>query len=505
MKPSRRQLLQLTATAAAAASPAVGKPAKRRTLYYNDARHYSLFVFEPPMRLEDAWRPIDEVAGTAVDTFVYGVERGDGLFYPSKVGMRFGADIQPFTLSAYWRVWRNMQSLMDRGLDPLEVLRDRARAKGLDFFASIRMASHGGMNPKFKVTEGGRGLAHPELREHQFAVLEELVTRYGVDGIELDFAAAPGGMPPIVRKEEAKAFTPVLTEYTGRIARMARARRGKPCHVAARVYPAEAMCLAQGMDVRAWLRSNIVDSVTPMLYADFNLDPDMPFDWLTSEAKATNAAVYPMLQPYARDEATGSAVRIAPAPEVMRAAAANYWDRGADGLYTWFMNWPLGNAERRMLTELGDPDLIRRETKRYVLRRRSKQATELGYGAALPVEIPSANPDRAYPIRFHVADDAATTQPREVVLRILVTNLVTADEFPVKLNGQSLAGEPVARSAGNPVSPYSALWLDFRLRQIRPRRGENLLEVSLDRRPAQLQGGVTVEQVELVIDYGTYA
>ena len=39
-----------------------------------------LFAMEPPMTLEDAWRPIDDVAGTNVDTFVYMVERGDGLF-----------------------------------------------------------------------------------------------------------------------------------------------------------------------------------------------------------------------------------------------------------------------------------------------------------------------------------------------------------------------------------------------------------------------------------------
>ena len=29
---------------------------KKRTLYFNDARHYYLYVFEPPMTLEDAWR-----------------------------------------------------------------------------------------------------------------------------------------------------------------------------------------------------------------------------------------------------------------------------------------------------------------------------------------------------------------------------------------------------------------------------------------------------------------
>ena len=45
---------------------------QRRTFYYNDARHYYLFIFEPPMQMEDAWLAVDEVAGTAVDSFVYG-------------------------------------------------------------------------------------------------------------------------------------------------------------------------------------------------------------------------------------------------------------------------------------------------------------------------------------------------------------------------------------------------------------------------------------------------
>ena len=97
------------------------------------------------MTLEDAWRPIDDVAGTNVDTFVYMVERGDGLFCelhrpiippqwqlkvaalsdPSEVGGQFGSDIQPFEQVAYWRAWHNMKSLEQRGLDPLRVLVDR--------------------------------------------------------------------------------------------------------------------------------------------------------------------------------------------------------------------------------------------------------------------------------------------------------------------------------------------------------------------------------------------
>ena len=31
---------------------------RRRTIYFNDARHYYLWVFEPPLDLQDAWRPL---------------------------------------------------------------------------------------------------------------------------------------------------------------------------------------------------------------------------------------------------------------------------------------------------------------------------------------------------------------------------------------------------------------------------------------------------------------
>jgi hypothetical protein len=42
---------------------------RHRTIYFNDARHYYLFVYEPPMRMEDAWVPIDGCAGLCADEF----------------------------------------------------------------------------------------------------------------------------------------------------------------------------------------------------------------------------------------------------------------------------------------------------------------------------------------------------------------------------------------------------------------------------------------------------
>ena len=341
---------------------------KKRIGYINDARHYYLFVFEPPMKMQDAWRPIDEVAGTSVDTFIYMVERGDGLFYPSKVGMRFkyGEDLTEFTHAAYWRVWHNMQSLIDRGLDPLTVLIDRAHEKGMEFIASLRMTSYLGLDPALKVPEG-RGMAIQDVRDHQSAVLKELSYDYPTDGIEMDFALAPGGGPFPLREEEVAEYTPVITDWVRSISESVRSRPGKPGVVGARVYPFEEINTRVGYDVRTWLREGLVDYVVPMMYIYFNLDPSMPIDWIVEAAHASNVSVYGMLQPYIKDQSVwaysasragdwpvGNPQRVYPTAAQMRAAAANMWDRGVDGVYTWFMRWPLEDTQRRILSDIGD-------------------------------------------------------------------------------------------------------------------------------------------------------
>ena len=479
---------------------------RRRTIYFNDARHYYLFVFEPPITMEDAWRAVDEAAGTAVDTFSYGVARGDGLFYPSKVGLRFGEDIQPFEQAAYWRVWQNMQSLMDRGLDPLTVLIDRAHDNGMEFIASLRMGRYGGIDPAHDVAAGGRGFVHTEVRDHQMAVLRELATEYETEGVELDFASAPGGGSFCLQDDDVAKYTPMITEWVGEVAAMVRGRPGGPGEVGARVYPTEEMCLAKGLDVRAWLSEGLVDYLVPMFYVDMILDPDMPIDWLVKASHDADVSVYGMLQPYVRDEGTGAPERVYATPENMRAAAANFWARGVDGLYTWFMRWPLGDAQRSTLSELGDPDLIKEADKHYVLRRRSEPATELGYDAALPVEIPSSDEGKRHGIWFYFSDDleGAADRVRQVRLRLRIRDLVSADELSVLLNGQSLADETCLRSYGDPFGPYSAQWLDFHLKDVRPRKGQNLLEIGLVRRPEGLKGQLAVEDVEVIVEYGSY-
>ena len=499
---------------------------RKRTIYFNDARHYYLFVFEPPMALEDAWRPIDEVAGTSVDTFIYGVERGDGLFYPSRAGLQFGSDELPFaeqdsvdgSRQAYaWRTWENMQSLSQRGLDPLRVLIDRSHEKGMEFIASLRIAAYGGLldEQRIPVPDAwrtdkmeplsrhlGGDFARQDVRDHQFAVLGELATRYPVDGIELDFAFMPFYFDP----EQVQQHLSTMTEYVRSVSEMVRGRSGGPATIGARVLVTEEMCLNGGLDVRTWLKEGLLDFVVPLLYPTFLLDPDMPIDWLVEAAHESDVSVYGMLQPYVRDESRRFYTVEHASAENTRAAAANFWDRGVDGVYTWFMKWPLGDAERRTLTEIGDPQLVAEADKCYLLRRRDTLADLLGYVAAIPLAIPEADPGRRYTIPFYVADDvqADADRVRQVRLRINVGNLVTADRLTLLLNGESLAGETLRRSYGGTVAPYDAQWFELQLDSVRPQKGPNILELSLDSRPRGLEGGVVVEDVEVVVKYGPY-
>ncbi len=478
---------------------------QKRVIYANDARHFYLFVFDPPMTMEDAWRPVDDVAGTSVDTFAYMVERGDGLFYPSKVGRRFGEDIQPFDHTAYYHVWYNMQSLIDRGLDPLTVLIDRAHEKGMDFIASLRMTGYLGMDRSLATPEG-RGYVHQEIRDAKLAVLKELAVDYPTEGIEMDFSCPPGGGPHALREDDVEEHTSTITEFVRSVADAVHGRAGDPGVVGARIYPTEAMNRRAGYDVRTWIEEGSVDYLVPMMYTYFILDQHMPIDWVLEAAGGTDTSIYGMLQPHLADEGSGAPERVFASAEHMRAGAMNMWDRGADGLYTYFADWPHGDAQRRYLTDIGDTDLMLEKTKRYFLPERKTEAADMEYNQAVPVEIPHADPDTRYEIPFYVSDDIEGKPDRikSVTLRVKVDNLMTHDTLSVSLNGASLADEPMTRDYGHPFGPYAAQQLEFNLRNARPRKGWNSMSVSLDARPENMVGGVTVHDVEFTVEYSSY-
>lgn len=81
---------------------------------------------------------------------------------------------------------------------------------------------------------------------------------------------------------------------------------------------------------------------------------------------------------------------------------------------------------------------------------------------------------------------------------------MSADRLTFLLNGRSLAGETCLRSVRSRVEPSYGQWLEFHLDAVRPRKGNNVLEVSLDERPPELEADIRIDDVEIIIEYGRF-
>jgi len=372
----------------------------------------------------------------------------------------------------------------------------------MDFFSSLRLGGYGGMNPNHLVSNGGRGFAHTEVRDHQHAVVEELATRYDAEAVELDLSASPGGCAHCLNPDEAEEQASVMTDFVRDCAATVRGRSGEPGLLGARVYPTVELNRRAGYEVETWLSEGLLDFVIPSSYSCFVLDSQMPIDWIVEAAHQQETSVYGILQPFFHDgRRTNTNVKHG-SPETMRAAASNFWQADVDGLCTWFMDWPLGDKERSILTEIGDADLTIEGNKQYFLRQRAEKEESFDYGAELPLAI-TADPVKTHEISLTISDDPENERIGRMALKINVADLVVADTFEVSLNGVSLDSETCRRSP-RWHDAFTGVWLEFTLNKVRPHRGVNTLQFALRERPTDFGGGISIDDVELIVEYDLF-
>ena len=356
---------------------------KPKLIYYNDARHYMMYRYDPPLSLHRLRQPVDELLGTGVDTLSFGLASGHTFLHDSKVGLKWGEGVKDHNHGVmWWRAWQNLVQALEAGHDPLKVVIDRAHEKGVQVICSIRInegSSPTGENlymvgrlkyekPDVMIGEEYPGnpsaataydFAHPEVREERLAVIEEVCERYEADGLEIDDYIRVFFKPSEVEKN-----TPLLTEFVRDVRRLLDRigeKRGQRLLLAARAHPVEDANLAIGMDVRTWLSEKLVDLVVP--HGDSPLlDVDPLIGPLAKIAHEAGASLYtPVAQaPYDdRDHLTTI--------EMHRAAATNARAAGADGLYLSALPWPHTAREYQVLREMGDPDIYARKAKHYLL------------------------------------------------------------------------------------------------------------------------------------------
>jgi len=504
-----------------------------RLLFNCDGGSCSLSICPPPIGLDQLTRPVDELTGTGVDVFIHCLNRGaDTYAHPTQVAEVYGAepiDWGDVDLNAgHVRGTRNQEGnirhLLAAGHDQVCLLQDRAHELGLRFWASLRMndeheddvrrfgsklSSYKKANPHLLVGEHfPRGVgaycdrydytwtwnyAVPEVRQHQLAVLLEILDNYDVDGIEMDFSRGPW----YFRLGEEEAGLPAMTDLVRQVSAAVRARsaeRGRHLTLAARVRPSLDANRALGLDVETWIRQGLLDHVTPMDPGHLDMGADV--EAFVALARAAGVSVSGGIEPQPTGYDRSSAQVVA--------AAQSFWRRGVDSIYLF--NFDCHRAAGResdytaeetgLLRDLADPAALAGKGKHYTVTRDHR--TPEGKGSVrlpLPRPLPATGQEETFTL--HVADDrpGVTAPPAaggpRVLLRVMLTGLPSADALAVQLNSQSL---PSAAASGGPAGetilsyhapPVRAGWNSIGIRHTGP--------------PDSPASTVAVEGIELLI------
>ena len=505
----------------------------KRLVFYNDARHYHLYCHEPPISLAAARAPVDELAGTHVDTFVYGPGAGPSMFYLTKVGEVFGSHLAAFrdipgvqrgTLPT-WRAHENIMSLKERGIDLMELLAQRAHEADMKFIVSYRQTHSVAsddvdnyFNWQFKIDhpewclkgKGAHGFnfIYPEVRAERFALAQEAANDYDIDGLEIDWCF----WPYLFEEDQIAANRDLLTDYMRQHREMldaAAARKGRPLDFGARVLPTLKGNLDAGFDVAAWLEEDLLDFVVPNYYVDEQIDADFPFEWLVELAAGTRCQVWPAMQrqigrPKEGDgEPTGEEMATA---SHYHAAASAYYDKGADGIYLPWFNWPIEAADRQLLSEIDAPDLLAGKPGHYAVRGHNEGAAEHDYHAQLPLALINGTKAPGQPVKLFVAAGAAGAA---ALLRLRLRFTTIHDRLWIALNGFELDQTTARREphsytpteaslAGKGISSIAYTWLEIGIPAGHLRAGANEVAIAVLERPAKLEGQIVLDRTEVV-------
>ena len=329
-----------------------------------------------------------------------------------------------------------------------------------------------------------------EVRDYLLAIIDDVLSRYDVDGIEIDYFRNPCFFRPNLTFEPATpGQVAILTGFQRRVREKAYEHgnaRGRPILVATRVPMTKAAGLHVGIDVAGWLKDGLLD----VLIAGGGYVPfTMPTRELVKLGHEHGVPVYPAISASGMKAPHNTDAH-------WRGAAANIWQAGADGVYL-FNTFP-GQPKHPHFTQLGDAEALTRMDKMFVMDNVPIRSGGLVQGIAqsqiLPVALDSAGKTRGVvlPVGEDVAAAAEEGRLALAELRIRFQGKLPGDAVAVRLNGEVIeAGEEDAESG----------WVTYAADPSRWRRGDNALVFGVINRGGGDGKPVVVKSVELRVDY----
>lgn len=411
------------------------------------------------------------------------------------------------------------QAMRDAGLCPLRMTVEFAHANGKEVFYTFRVNSlHDGFasgthwieantfkrdNPELMMDAAGGerkrfgwtaiDYEQSKTRETVLAFLEEVLQNYDVDGLDIDFMRFPYLFKTTYRGEPC---TPeqreVLTGFMRDIRQLSEReglRRGRPVLVNVRVADSVRFNLDHGIDVEAWLREDLADTVS--LGGIMHLQT---YEDALGELRKYGKPLYASIEnPVGAAEARGNdrgelPVSIRKTQEATRGRAMEAWGAGADGIYFlnyWFMkdNGPparqIGSAETLVGTDkdyfacwgLGEP---------FGLPHGPYRSLETLCPAA-PREL---EPGKPVEVTFPMFDDFEAARAKgknaTVTLRLQLKDAPPPSALTLALNGKPVDLAEAKTEDG---------WLAVPVPEATLRQGRNQLEatVAAGTAPATLQ------------------
>lgn len=515
---------------AAAPVPSSGAPPanetrkKPRIMFYHDGRHPLIYMYEPPMQKEEFEAAVDELVGTPVEALMFCLGDGRTVLHDTKIGELWGSNVKKWPHIIFRRAHQNAKKLIEEGNDPLRVVCDRAHAKGMLLYPTLlvqqgtgvpgqdvrssnfrfnnrrlEIGARGGVDPKFP------GLTCldfklPEVRDERFCLIEETLSRYPVDGFELQM----NYQPYYFRPDEVDSGRAVMTDWIRRVYKAVKAS-GAGRELVIRIPISLEQCFAAGMNAKEWIAQGIVDVLIGET-THYGVDHTADYRPLVAAAKGSQCRIHAAIQSTVDSDRLGEST-IA----MTRGLACNYWAQGIDGLYIdqWFSNWPYQGSFYERLRELPYPDVMAPKDKYYCVPTITCRYPERQPFMQLPAGLKLNEPLR---IKLPISDDLPrwhkAGRVHQMLLRLRVMNTTELDRLEFRLNGRALPDgllrkiNEMYRMTAPRCRTGSGYWFVYRLDS--PdwlRNGENVIEVNLRQRDSDVIPQVELRDVELEIKY----
>jgi len=327
-----------------------------------------------------------------------------------------------------------LRRLVDAGEDPFGAFLARAKQRGFETFVTFRMnevhcvdtpadprlSAFWREHPEYRVERGNRpgdwmsqalDYSLAPVREYVLGLLVEIVERYDVDGIELDWMRFPRHLSGDA--EEVWAKRVYLTEFVAAVREAAQAG-ARPLRVAVRIPTSLAGWRKLGVDVEEWNRRGLIDFIT--LAAFLSSDFWMPIDEVRAALSDRPVPIYACIE----FGFGGWGEQRSHTERSIRSAAMGLYDCGADGVYVFnFPCWREYQADPpyHWLPQLSDPDLLKGRPLLFPLITSLHRVAGVDLPAPLPAEI-AGNAARTFSLEVPATAVAPGKPPTRARLRI---------------------------------------------------------------------------------------